>query len=61
MRTNLIITDNFYGDPDSVRKFALTQSFDVKGNYPGSRTKSFLTSDLMIGRGWCRERVLLVV
>lgn len=46
MRTNLIITDNFYGDPDSVRNFALAQSYDVKGNYPGARTKSFLTPDL---------------
>jgi hypothetical protein len=46
MRTNLIITDNFYGDPDSVREFALKQEFNVTGNYPGARTKSFLTPDL---------------
>lgn len=46
MRTNLIITDNFLGDPDSVRDFALQQAFDVKGNYPGARTRSFLNPDL---------------
>ena len=46
MRTNLIITDNFLGDPDSVREFALKQDFNVKGNYPGTRTKSFLTPAL---------------
>lgn len=46
MRTNVIITDNFYGDPDSVRKFALSQIFDVKGNYPGARTRSFLNAEL---------------
>lgn len=46
MRTNLIITDNFLGDPDSVRKFALQQEFNVKGNYPGARTRSFLTPEL---------------
>jgi hypothetical protein len=46
MRTNLIITDNFLGDPDSVRSFALQQPFDVTGNYPGTRTQSFLTPDL---------------
>lgn len=46
MRTNLIITDDFYGDPDSVRQFALSQEFNVTGNYPGARTKSFLTPDL---------------
>lgn len=46
MRTNLIITDNFLGNPDSVREFALKQEFNVKGNYPGTRTRSFLTPDL---------------
>lgn len=46
MRTNLIITDNFLGNPDMVREFALKQDFGVRGNYPGSRTKSFLTNDL---------------
>ena len=38
MRTNLIIVDDFYNNVDEVRKFALSQSFDVKGNYPGVRT-----------------------
>ena len=46
MRTNLIITDNFLGDPDSVREFALQQEFNVTGNYPGVRTRSFLNEDL---------------
>lgn len=41
MKTNLIITDDFYQDVDSVRNFALEQEFDVKGNYPGQRTKTF--------------------
>ena len=38
MRTNLIIVDDFYNNVDEVRKFALSQPFDVKGNYPGVRT-----------------------
>lgn len=42
MRTNLIVIDNFYANPDEVRAFALSQTFDVKGNYPGLRTKSFI-------------------
>lgn len=46
MRTNLIITDNFLGNPDDVRQFALQQEFNVTGNYPGARTQSFLTADL---------------
>lgn len=42
MRTNVIITDNFYSDPDAVRMFALQQEFRVRGNFPGHRTDSFL-------------------
>ena len=38
MRTNLIIVDDFYNNVDEVREFALSQPFDVKGNYPGVRT-----------------------
>ena len=45
MRTNVIITDDFYSNPDQVREFALSQDFDVTGNYPGSRTRSFLNED----------------
>jgi hypothetical protein len=43
MRTNLIIVDDFYGDPDSVRNFALEQEYNVTGNFPGARTQSCLT------------------
>lgn len=35
---NVVIVDNFYEDPMLVRRHALEQSFDVKGNYPGYRT-----------------------
>ena len=43
---DLIICDNFYNNPDEVRAFAINQPFNVKGNYPGKRTKSFLTSNV---------------
>jgi hypothetical protein len=46
MTPTLIVIDNFYNNPDNVRNFALSQSFDVSGNFPGSRTKSFLTDDV---------------
>lgn len=46
MNLNLIIIDNFYSNPDSVREYALSQPFDVKGNYPGNRTKPYLTQDI---------------
>ena len=46
MRTNVIITDDFYSNPDSVRLFALQQEFKVRGNFPGSRTQSFLNQDV---------------
>jgi hypothetical protein len=38
METNLIITDDFYQNPDEVREYALSQEFSVRGNYPGQRT-----------------------
>lgn len=46
MAYNLIIIDNFYSNPTEVREFALEQNFDVDGNYPGHRTKSFLSPSL---------------
>jgi hypothetical protein len=48
MRTNVIITDDFYSNPDSVRAFALQQDFSVKGNWPGNRTDTFLTDDVKV-------------
>jgi hypothetical protein len=48
MRTNVIITDDFYSNPDSVRTFALQQDFSVKGNWPGNRTDTFLTDDVKV-------------
>lgn len=38
MEINLIITDDFYQNPDEVREYALSQEFSVRGNYPGQRT-----------------------
>jgi len=46
MKTQLIITDDFYQNPDAVRNYALSQPFEVKGNYPGHRTKPYLPDDL---------------
>jgi hypothetical protein len=48
MRTNVIITDEFYSNPDSVREFALKQDFAVRGNFPGNRTDTFLTDDVKV-------------
>ncbi len=39
MQLDLLILDNFYNDPVGVREFALSQAFDVPGNYPGNRTR----------------------
>jgi len=46
MNGSLIVIDNFYSNPDEVRKYILTQDFKVKGNYPGNRTRSFATEEL---------------
>ena len=41
MYTGAYIIEDFYIDPESIRKFALNQEFGVTGNFPGGRTKSF--------------------
>ena len=46
MKVKLIIVDDFYANPDNVRSYALSQSFEVKGNYPGMRTKPYLPDDV---------------
>jgi hypothetical protein len=46
MKVNLIIVDNFYINPDSVRSYALSQPFGVIGNYPGKRTAPYLGDDV---------------
>jgi hypothetical protein len=46
MQVSLITVDNFYSNVDEVRQFSLQQPFDVEGNYPGRRTKSFINDSV---------------
>jgi hypothetical protein len=46
MKLNLVIAEDFYDNPDEVRQFALSQPFDVRGNYPGARTKPFMNDSM---------------
>lgn len=46
MNLDLLIINDFYQDPDSIRNYALSLPFDVKGNYPGLRTKHYLPNDV---------------
>jgi hypothetical protein len=46
MKTNLIITDDFYNNPEETREWALKQPFNVAGNFPGRRTKPVHDWDL---------------
>lgn len=46
MKTNLLIVDDFYIDPDYVRNVALSEEFSVTGNYPGRRTKQYLNESI---------------
>ena len=46
MKTNVIITDDFYDNPLEVRQFALSQDFTVRGNYPGARTLPMLNDSI---------------
>jgi hypothetical protein len=34
------VIDNFFSDPDSIRKYALSLDFNSKGRYPGKRTNN---------------------
>ena len=46
MNLDLLIINDFYEDPDSVREFALNQPFNVSGNFPGHRTAPYLTDEM---------------
>lgn len=39
MTPSFLLFDNFYNNPLEVRNFALSQEFNVSGNYPGYRTE----------------------
>jgi hypothetical protein len=43
---SLIIIDNFYNNAMETRNYILKQTFSVKGNYPGYRTKSYASEEL---------------
>ena len=48
----LMILDDFYPKPYELREFGLKQDFNVDGNYPGHRTRSFLRDiDYHVGTG----------
>lgn len=49
MNIDLLIVNDFYSNPDEVRTFALSQEFNVTGNFPGKRTKSFLDQGMKDG------------
>lgn len=47
---NIIVYDDFYNNVNEVRNLALSQEFNVDGNYPGMRTQSLMQdskADLM--------------
>lgn len=43
---NIIVIDDFYKNPDNVRKFALSHNIENLGNYPGKRTKTYPTYEI---------------
>ena len=45
-KMNIIVVDDFYGNPFEVRKFALQQEFNVTGGFPGFRTKPMLNDTI---------------
>jgi len=50
---NAFVVDNFHPRPYELRELALKQNFNVDGNYPGHRTRSFLKeSDFELKMGF---------
>lgn len=46
MNISPIVIDDFYVSPYEVREMALSQEFEVRGNYPGQRTTPFLSQSV---------------
>ena len=44
--TNIWVVDDFYEVPEVIRYMALQEDFNVKGNYPGPRTRSYATEEV---------------
>ena len=42
MRREIVVVDGLYDDPDAIREIALNEEFKVSGNYPGTRTDTFV-------------------
>ena len=58
------MVDNFYDNPDAIRKFALAQEYtflkdrkDMKYVYPGSRTKDLFDLDAKLHEKICKKLV----
>lgn len=58
------VVENFYDDPDTIRKFALAQKYqfledrkDAKYVYPGSRTKDIYDLDAKLQEKICKKLV----
>ncbi len=45
-KQDVIIIENFYDNPDEIREMVLKENFNVKGNYPGQRTKSIMIGNM---------------
>jgi hypothetical protein len=57
MSPTFLVMDNFYVNPDEVRKYALSLPFEKKGNYPGARTKVHSESDSLRMKGYFEELI----
>lgn len=45
MDGTILVIDNFYNNPDSIRNYALKLEFDRKGNFPGYRSSNYLIEE----------------
>jgi hypothetical protein len=45
MKKSIVVVDDFYDNPMTIRNFALNQNFNITGNYPGHRTESLINEE----------------
>ena len=46
MKKSFICIDDFYQDPDDVRRVALNAEYSTTGNFPGTRTEPMMTESI---------------
>ena len=55
---DVFVFENFYENPDEVRDYALNQTFNIEGNYPGWRTKPAVPEQSEKLKNFIQEKII---